>query len=129
MLRPCIDHVALAAAGRFQFGSRHLILDKEGAHPAKHERWTPADARAYLTSLVGDLLSRGHEYLLHVDMSSASLDGKSTTPRAGGDDHPGAFGYGPMPPRDDLQPPPPLELAAMAQRRLGPLKQRLKEES
>ncbi|MBZ0233537.1 MAG: hypothetical protein K8M05_14525, partial [Deltaproteobacteria bacterium] len=128
-LRPCMDHVALAAAGRFQTGARHLILDRDGAHSARHERWEREDARAYLTSLVGELLSRGHDYVLHIDMSSASLDGKSTTPKAAGDDHPGSFGYGPMPPRDDLEAPPPDELAAMARRRLGPLKQRLKEES
>ncbi len=128
-LRPCFDHVSLAAAGRLDTFSRHLILDREGAHAARHEPWTAAEARAYLTTLVGDLLSRGHDYLLHIDMSSASLDGKSTTPRAAGDEHPGSFGYGPMPPRDDLAPPPPEELEAMARRRLGPLKQRMKEES
>lgn len=129
VLRAAIDHVALAAAGRFRFGSRHLILDKDGAHAARHERWEPDDARAYLTNLVTDLLSGGHDYLMSVEMSQSILEGKKPRVEDPKDGRPGSIGYGPMPPRDDLEAPSDEDAEAMAHRRLGPLVSRIKEES
>ncbi len=127
VLRAAVDHVVLAAAGQFQFGSRHLILDREGAHPARHERWAADDARGYLTSLITELYATGHEYLLSVDMSAGSIDGKIPRVDEPRDGRPGSIGYGPLRPSDELDAPPPLELAAMAQRRLAPLLQRIKD--
>lgn len=126
-LRAAVDHVALAAAGQFQFGSKHLILDREGAHAARHERWSPEDARRYLTDLVHDLYATGHEYLMSVDMSNASLEGKPVKADEPADGRPGSIGYGPLRPSDDLEPPPPEALAAMAERRFAPLARRIKE--
>ncbi|HUQ01909.1 MAG TPA: exodeoxyribonuclease V subunit gamma [Kofleriaceae bacterium] len=129
VLRAAMDHVALAAAGRFRFGSKHLILDKDGAHPARHERWEQDEARAYLTRLVTDLLGGGHDYLMSVEMSQSILDGKKMRVEDPKDGRPGSIGYGPMAPRDDLEAPSDVEAEAMAQRRLAPLVSRIKEDA
>lgn len=129
VLRAAMDHAALAAAGRFRFGARHLVLDRDGAHPARHQRWEPAEARAYLADLVTDLLARGHDYVLDLEMSRSLLDGKELKAQPAKDGRPGSFGYGPLPPSDDLRPPPADEALAMARRRVAPLFDRIEEES
>jgi exodeoxyribonuclease V gamma subunit len=129
VLRAAMDHVALAAAGRFRFGSKHLILDKDGAHPARHERWEQEEARAYLTRLVTDLLGGGHDYLMSVEMSQSILDGRKMRVEDPKDGRPGSIGYGPMAPRDDLEAPSEAAAEAMAQRRLAPLVSRIKEDA
>ncbi len=129
VLRAAMDHVALSAAGRFHFDSRHLILDKKGAHRARHARWDQDEARAYLTTLVGDLLTGGHDYVLSVEMSQSVLDGKDAKVEVAMDGRPSSLGWGPLPDRDDLEAPSHPQMEAMARRRLAPLVQRIKEEA
>jgi hypothetical protein len=60
-------------------------------------------------------------------MSAGSIDGKVPRVDEPRDGRPGSIGYGPLRPSDELDAPPPIELAAMAQRRLAPLLQRIKD--
>ncbi len=129
VLRAAFDHLVLAAAGRFRFGMKHLLLGGRGKHlveVARHERWEPEAARAHLTLLVGDLLGAGHDYLLSLDMSVDSFEGKPPRVQESADGRPGSFGYGPMPQRE-LEAAP--DAASLGMRRIGPLWSRYHKES
>ncbi|HKE18272.1 MAG TPA: exodeoxyribonuclease V subunit gamma, partial [Kofleriaceae bacterium] len=66
-VRGAIDRAALAAAGLLPGEGRHAMTILAGSGRAHRYRFAPvteAEARAYLASLVEDLLSRAHDYLL-----------------------------------------------------------------
>jgi hypothetical protein len=66
-VRGAIDRAALAAAGFVTGEGRHAMTILAGSGRAHRYRFAPVtaeEARAYLASLVEDLLSRAHDYLL-----------------------------------------------------------------
>jgi exodeoxyribonuclease V gamma subunit len=122
-LRGALDHVVLAAAGLAPDGHAHRLIDPEGRDcPVDHLPWTVADARAYLTSLAIELLDEPHGYLLPLDALARVLAGGK--PSASFTDPTRGLGYGPIERRDDLDVPP--NIAAIAERRLAPLVDRMR---
>jgi len=66
-VRGAVDRAALAASGLLPPDGRHAMTILSGAGRAYRFRFAPTSidqARAYLVSLVEDLLSRAHDYLL-----------------------------------------------------------------
>jgi exodeoxyribonuclease V gamma subunit len=123
-LRGALDHVVLAAAGIATAGHRHTLLDKHGAvFEVEHEPWTQADAQAYLAGLVTELLDRPHGYLLPFDHLVDALAGKRPG-RQYSSELSLVLGFGPIDRLDGLAPPD--DAAAIAERRLGPLVERMR---
>lgn len=121
-LRGALDHVVLAAAGLAERGHAHVLLDDEGAaRRVEHRPWTAEDARAYLCQLAAELVDRPHGYLLPFEALAKALGGAKPPSRYG--DPTGGLGYGPIERRDGLEPP--GDAASLAQRRLGPLVERM----
>jgi exodeoxyribonuclease V gamma subunit len=122
-LRGAFDHVALAAAGLAGFGHAHLLVDGDGRTLfVEHEPWTQRDARRYLADVVGELFDIAHGYLLPFDSLVRALAGARPLAKFG--DPTGGLGYGPIARRDGLGPP--LDVAAIARRRLAPLVERMR---
>ena len=122
-LRAAIDHVALAAAGRADTGWRHLILGRDEHERRYHQRWTQAEATAYLTGLVGELLGGSHDYLCSLKMAMDVRAGKPPKREPPHDNRPGSIGYGPLTHRDDR--PLARDLDAIVARRYAPLFDRI----
>lgn len=122
-LRGAFDHLVLAAAGLANDGHVHKLLDPQGVVvEVTHDPWTQADAHAYLGALISELLDHPHGYLLPFDSLARALTGGKPQTRFHGDPTNG-LGFGPIERRDGLDPP--LDAPAIAQRRLGPLVQRM----
>jgi hypothetical protein len=121
-LRGALDHVVLAAAGLATRGHAHVLLGPQGeVFRVDHAPWTIDDARAYLATIVGELIDEPHGYLLPFDaLVKALIGGKPG--RTYGDRTKG-LGYGPIERRDGLDAPP--GAIAIAQRRLAPLVARM----
>jgi hypothetical protein len=126
-LRGALDHVVLAAADLAPSGHVHKLIDHEGkVLTVEHLPWTADDARAYLATILVDLLERPHGYLLPFDgLVKALACGKTSSSRQYGDPTNG-LGYGPIERRDGLVPP--ADAAAIAVRRLQPLATRMRGE-
>jgi hypothetical protein len=121
-LRGALDHAVLAAAGLAPAGHAHVLLDDEGAaRRVEHRPWPGGEARAYLAALAGELLDQPHGYLLPFEALARALGGGKPPTRYG--DPTGGLGYGPIERRDGLEPP--ADAAAIAQRRLRPLVERM----
>lgn len=121
-LRGAIDHVVLAAAGLALRGHVHKLLGPDGAvFEVRHAPWSIDDARAYLAELVGELLDQPHGYLLPFEALAKSLSGGKASQRYG--DPTAGLGYGPIVRPDGLELP--ADAMAIAQRRLGPLIERM----
>ncbi len=121
-LRGALDHLVLAAAGLADKGHSHVLLDPKGnALRVDHEPWTRDEAQQFLRMLVTELLDQPHGYLLPFDLLARALT-NSKPSRFG--DPTGGLGYGPIERRDGLDAPP--NIAAIAQRRLGPLVSRMR---
>jgi hypothetical protein len=122
-LRGALDHVVLAAAGLSNGPHEHVLLDPEGTvRNVQHAPWSRADAREYLTSLVGELLDQPHGYLLPFDHLVHGLAGKPPG-RIHGDAITTLLGFGPIDRIDGLVGPP--DPGPIAKRRLGPLVARM----
>ncbi|HUS30180.1 MAG TPA: hypothetical protein VMZ53_16850, partial [Kofleriaceae bacterium] len=118
-LRGALDHVVLAAAGLSTGSHEHLLLDPEGTvRSVQHAPWSQADAREFLTSLVGELLDQSHGYLLPFDHLVNGYAGKPPG-RIYGDAITSLLGFGPIDRIDGLVAPP--DPGSIAKRRLGPL--------
>jgi exodeoxyribonuclease V gamma subunit len=121
-LRGALDHVVLAAADRAPAGHEHVLVDKDGdTFRVEHAPWTPRDARAYLRSIVEQLLDEPHGYLLPFDHLARALVGDAL--KEPGDPTKG-LGYGPIARRDGLALPP--DASAIARRRFAPLVERMR---
>jgi hypothetical protein len=118
-MRGALDHVVLAAAGLAGSGHAHVLLDPEGTtREVEHAPWQRDDARAYLASLIGELLDTPHGYLLPFDHLVAALNGSKPGRQWGAEATP-VLGYGPIDRVDGLAAPP--DAAGIAERRLAPL--------
>jgi hypothetical protein len=123
-LRGAFDHVVLAAAGLATAGHRHTLIDRDGVtKDVEHLPWTQADAQSYLADLIGDLLDHPHGYLLPFDHLVNALAGKPPGRQYGGDVT-SVLGFGPIDRIDGLAAPD--DPGALAQRRLGPLVERMR---
>jgi exodeoxyribonuclease V gamma subunit len=123
-LRGAFDHVVLAAAGLANNGHVHTLIDAHGhVCEVEHEPWSRRDAAAYLALLAGELLELAHGYLLPFETLVKGLAGGKPSSRNYGDPT-GGLGYGPIERRDGLALPP--EIAAIAERRLRPLVERMR---
>ena len=121
-LRGALDHVVLAAAGLAANGHDHIIVAADGkTREVTHAPWTPADARAYLAELVGELLDHPHGYLLPFEHLVGALHGKKPSRIFG--DPTGGLGFGPLERIDGLDVP--RDAADIAHRRLAPLVERM----
>jgi hypothetical protein len=121
-LRGALDHVVLAAAGMAGSGHAHVLLAADGnTRRIDHAPWTQPDARAYLAGLVGELLDAPHGYLLPFDTLVRALAGGKLSTTFG--DLTKGLGYGPIERADGLDLP--VDAAAIAQRRLAPLVERM----
>ncbi len=122
-LRGAFDHVVLAAAGLANEGHRHMLIDAHGhVCEVQHDPWTRADAAEFLASLVCELLQLAHGYLLPFESLVKGLAGGKVSSRNYGDPT-GGLGYGPIERRDGLGLP--ADIAAIADRRLRPLVERM----
>lgn len=122
-LRGAFDHVLLAAAGIATKGHAHKLFDRKGkVAETEHTPWTQAEARAYLTDLIVDLLDGVHGYLFPFDALVRALNGGRPSFRTSGDPR-HVLGYGPIERTDGLEAP--RDAQAVAQRRFGPLVQRM----
>jgi exodeoxyribonuclease V gamma subunit len=122
-LRGAFDAAVLAATG-VAHAHAHLILDGEGAAIfAQHTLWPERDARAWLRTLVEDLLGGPHAYLLSLKQVAAILGGKPVPADGARDGYPGAIGYGPLRRADDLSVP--IDAPAIVARRHAPLEARI----
>ncbi|CAN5895769.1 hypothetical protein BH11MYX3_BH11MYX3_16610 [soil metagenome] len=122
-LRGAFDHVLLAAAGIATHGHAHKLFDPKGnVSETDHKPWTQADARGYLTGLIGDLLDGVHGYLLPFEALVRALNGGKPSYRTTGDQR-NVLGYGPIERADGLEAPP--DAQAIALRRFGPLVERM----
>ncbi|HSD90890.1 MAG TPA: exodeoxyribonuclease V subunit gamma [Kofleriaceae bacterium] len=123
-LRGALDHVVLAAAGVATHGHEHVLLDPEGTvRKVTHAPWSQAEAKEYLTALVGELLDQPHGYLLPFDHLVSALAGKAPG-RIHGDAITTLLGFGPITRIDGLVAPP--NPGDIAQRRFAPLVSRMK---
>jgi exodeoxyribonuclease V gamma subunit len=121
-LRGAFDHLVLAAAGLAPEGHAHKLIDPNGRIcEVRHAAWSPGDARAYLGSLVTELLDSAHGYVLPFEALAKALAGGKPATRYG--DPTAGLGYGPIDRRDGLDLPP--DAAAIAKRRLGPLVEKM----
>jgi len=130
-LRAFIDHLALAAAG-LTSGQPHLahlcIADPKGGKRAAAyaiEPFTRDEARAYLGTLVGDLLSRVHDYALPCEaVLDVKLRGPNDYPAAVASSFeeraplPASSRYGPVPNPERYPVPPDAE--EIVTQRFGP---------
>lgn len=123
-LRGAFDHVLLAAAGLAPNGHAHKLFDRKGnVAETEHTPWTQAEARAYLTDLMIDLLDGVHGYLLPFDALVRAMNGGRASYRTSGDPR-HVLGYGPIERTDGLEAP--RDAQAMAERRFGPLVTRMR---
>jgi hypothetical protein len=121
-LRGAFDHVVLAAAGIANGGHAHQLIDPEGrCSRIQHAAWSERDARTYLAGLATELLDHSHGYLLPFETLAKALGGKPNTRTYGDPTH--GLGYGPVERRDGLAMP--VDVMAIAQRRLRPLVERM----
>ncbi|HEY0194735.1 MAG TPA: hypothetical protein VGC42_26665, partial [Kofleriaceae bacterium] len=121
-LRGAFDHLVLAAAGLANTGHVHRMIDDRGnVCEVRHAAWSEAEARAYLASLIGELLDASHGYLLPFDALARALAGSK--PAASYGDPTGGLGYGPIDRGDGIDRP--ADALAMARRRLLPLVERM----
>jgi exodeoxyribonuclease V gamma subunit len=124
-LRGAIDHAVLAAAELATAGHSHILVDRNGkTWRVEHEPWTPRDARAFLATLVEELLDQSHGYLLPFDQLVRAHLGDKLVKKTGAPTE--GLGYGPITRHDGLDIP--AEAAAFAQRRLAPLADRMRGE-
>lgn len=122
-LRGAFDHVVLAAAGLAPHGHRHLLLDPKGTVlETEHTPWTQAGARAYLATIINELLDEPHGYLLPFEALVRAFTGGKPSFRSDG--HVSVLGYGPIERQDGLAAPPGAK--EIAARRLGPLADRMR---
>lgn len=117
-LRGAFDHLVLAAAGLAPNGHAHKLIDPLGkVVEIEHAPWSPEEARAYLTSIVTELLDVPHGYLLPFAELARCLF--ATKPQTRFFDPTKGLGWGPIERKDGLSVP--ADAHAMAKRRLGPL--------
>ncbi len=117
-LRGAFDHLVLATAGLAPNGHAHKLIDPLGkVVEIEHEPWSPEDARAYLTSIVTELLDAPHGYLLPFAELARCLF--ATKPQARFFDPTKGLGWGPIERKDGISVP--ADAHAIAKRRLGPL--------
>ena len=122
-LRGMFDHLVLAAAGRAANGHAHKLIDPLGkVVEIEHAPWAPDEARAYLASVVTELLDVPHGYLLpFAELARCLFVAKPQTrffdPTKG-------LGWGPIERKDGLAVP--SDAQAMAKRRLAPLVERMR---
>jgi exodeoxyribonuclease V gamma subunit len=117
-LRGALDALVLAAAGIATHGHEHLLVDASGTtRQVDHAPWPQDDARAYLASLVTELLDAPHGYVLPFDNLVAALAGKKGTHKQYGEGT--LLGFGPITRLEGLAAP--ADAAAIAARRFGPL--------
>lgn len=130
LLRGFLDHVALSAAGRLAERPHVATVITAGEHVPRYALapWTADQARAYLASLVTDLLGAKHEYLLPCEAVFAHRE-KPDEPIAAMIDRYKSRGagfsclYGPVSQIDHLAAPGNAEV--VIERRFGPLFGRL----
>jgi exodeoxyribonuclease V gamma subunit len=121
-LRGAFDHLVLAAAGIANAGHAHRLIDDQGGQrEIQHDAWTASDARAYLASLIGELLDAPHGYLLPFESLARALQGGRIGSTFG--DPTGGLGYGPIERAEGLDSP--ADAVAIARRRLLPLVERM----
>ncbi|MGE3767636.1 MAG: hypothetical protein AB7L94_35605, partial [Kofleriaceae bacterium] len=117
-LRGAFDHLVLATAGLAPNGHAHKLIDPLGkVVEIEHEPWSPDDARAYLTSIVTELLDAPHGYLLPFAELARCLF--ATKPQTRFFDPTKGLGWGPIERKDGISVP--ADAHAIAKRRLGPL--------
>jgi exodeoxyribonuclease V gamma subunit len=126
-LRGFLDHVVLSAAQLSAGAHRGVVAIADPLRPQRHEaRFAPiaaTEARAYLATVVGDLLNGSHAYLLPCeavfelartpDSVERVVDGLRESGRG--------FSslYGPVPHAERFPPPPEAEARAAIERRFG----------
>ena len=122
-LRGAFDHLVLAAAGLAPAGHAHKLIDPLGkVIEIEHDPWSAEEARAYLTSIVTELLDAPHGYLLPFAELARCLF--VTKPQARFFDPTKGLGWGPIERKDGLSVP--ADAHAMAKRRLAPLVERMR---
>ncbi|GAB4527740.1 MAG: hypothetical protein Tsb0020_45130 [Haliangiales bacterium] len=131
LLRGFLDHVALSAAGHSGDRAHAITVLSTGQRSQRYQLdpFSQEQARAYLGALIAELLGGPHEYLLPCEAVFA-WQNKPDTPLAHTIEvrRDTARGmsclYGPVARIDNLSPP--RDAEAMAERRFGPLFERLR---
>lgn len=133
LLRGLVDHVAMSAAGILDGAEHRTTIVTASDRTAHYELapWSPNEARAYLGTLVRDLLTGSHDYLLPCEAVFEYLKKRDTTNLFGAVERRKDAGrdmsclYGPITELEELHAP--YDGENIIQRRFEPLIEHLRD--